>query len=55
MAEKHISNKRQQIKLSLTDWALFNRALINPPARHAKLQEALILHKRIVVSGKTTL
>ncbi len=55
MAEKHIANKRQQIKLSHSDWALFNRVLNNPPARNAKLQEALILHKQMIVSGKTSL
>ena len=54
MAEKHVANNRQQITLSLTDWALFDRALKNPPARHSKLQEALMLHKRMVVSGKTS-
>ena len=54
MAEKHVANKRQQITLSRSDWALFNRALINPPARHAKLQEALMLHKRMDVCGKTS-
>jgi len=48
-AAENIINEHEQISLSNADWALFLDALENPPAKNAKLKEALALHKQSVV------
>ena len=48
-AAENIINEHEQISLSKADWALFLDALENPPAKNAKLQQALALHKQSVV------
>ncbi|MBS4050461.1 type II toxin-antitoxin system TacA family antitoxin [Methylomonas rivi] len=46
-----IISQHEQISLSKTDWALFLDALENPPAKNAKLKQALVLHKKSVVKA----
>lgn len=48
-AAENIINEHEQLTLSDADWMLFLDALENPPARNAKLQEALALHRQSVV------
>ena len=44
-AAESIISEYEQTTLSQADWKLFLDALENPPAKNAKLQEALALHK----------
>lgn len=48
-AAENIINEHEHLTLSQTDWSLFLDALENPPARNAKLQDALALHQQSVV------
>jgi uncharacterized protein (DUF1778 family) len=48
-AAENIISEHEQITLSNTDWELFLDVLENPPAKNAKLKEALALHKKSVV------
>lgn len=48
-AAENIINEHEQISLSNADWALFLDALESPPAKNAKLQQALALHRQSVV------
>lgn len=48
-AAENIINEHEQISLSNADWTLFLDALETPPAKNAKLQEALVLHKQTVI------
>ena len=50
-AAESIISEHEQISLSNTDWALFLDALENPPAKNAKLKQALVLHKTSVVKA----
>ena len=50
-AAESIISEHEQITLTNTDWALFLDALENPPAKNAKLKEALALHKKSVVKA----
>ncbi|ATG90159.1 DUF1778 domain-containing protein [Methylomonas koyamae] len=48
-AAENIINEHENVTLSQTDWSLFLDALENPPARNAKLNDALALHQLSVV------
>lgn len=48
-AAELIISEREQMTLSQDDWELFLDALENPPAKKAKLKEAMALHKKLVV------
>lgn len=48
-AAENIINEHEQITLSPADWTLFLDALENPPAKNAKLKQALALHQQSVV------
>jgi len=48
-AAETIITEHEQLTLSEPDWNLFLDALENPPAKNAKLTDALALHKRSVV------
>ncbi|WAR43252.1 type II toxin-antitoxin system TacA family antitoxin [Methylomonas rapida] len=49
-AAENIINAHEHVTLSQTDWSLFLDALENPPARNAKLKDALALHQQSVVT-----
>ena len=48
-ATESVISEHEQITLSQPDWDLFLDALENPPAKNAKLTEALAFHKKSVV------
>lgn len=48
-AAESIISQHEQTTLSQSDWGLFLDALENPPAKNAKLKEALALHKESVI------
>ena len=48
-AAETVISEHEQVTLSQPDWNLFLEALENPPAKNAKLTEALALHKKSVV------
>jgi len=48
-AAETIISEHEKITLSQPDWDLFLDALESPPAKNAKLTEALALHKKSVV------
>lgn len=47
-AAENIIKEHEQVTLSNSDWSLFLDALENPPARNAKLINALALHKKLI-------
>ena len=47
-AAETIISEHEHLTLSQPDWDLFLDALENPPAKNAKLTEALALHKKSV-------
>lgn len=49
-AAENIINAHEHVTLSQTDWSLFLDALENPPARNAKLKDALALHQQSVIT-----
>jgi uncharacterized protein (DUF1778 family) len=48
-AAENIISEHEHMTLSQPDWDLFLDALENPPAKNAKLTEALALHKKSVI------
>jgi uncharacterized protein (DUF1778 family) len=48
-AAESIISEHEQMTLSQADWEQFLDALENPPAKNAKLKEAMVLHKKSVV------
>jgi len=48
-AAENIISEHEHLTLSQPDWDLFLDALENPPAKNAKLTEALALHKKSIV------
>jgi len=48
-AAENIISVHEHMTLSQPDWDFFLDALENPPAKNAKLTEALALHKKSVV------
>jgi len=48
-AAETVISEHEQITLSKPDWDLFLDALENPPAKNAKLKEALALHKKSII------
>jgi uncharacterized protein (DUF1778 family) len=48
-AAESIISEHEKLTLSNHDWELFLDALENPPAKNAKLNAAIALHKKTVI------